>query len=75
MSYLRRITPFALLCFPFWLALPFIVNSDRIALLMSGTVPLWKHLLWVVFILLMSFLCSALSDWDDRRKAAKAGRR
>ena len=74
-SYLRRITPFALLCFPFWLALPFIVDSDRIALLLSGTVPPWKLLPWLVFILLMSFLCSAYSDWDHRRKAAKAGHR
>lgn len=74
-SYLRRITPFALLCFPFWLALPFIVDSNRIALFMSGTVPPWKHLLWLAFVLLMSFLCSAYSDWDDRRKAAKASRR
>lgn len=74
-SYLRRITPFALLCFPFWLALPFIVDSDRIALFLSGAVPPWKLLLWLVFVLLMSFLCSAYSDWDDRRKAAKVGRR
>ena len=73
-SYVRKITPFALLCFPFWLALPFIVDSDRIAPFLSGTVP-WKLLLWLIFVLLMSFLFSAYSDWDDRRKAAKAGRR
>lgn len=74
-SYLRRITPFALLCFPFWLALPFIVDADRIALFLSGTVPPWKLLLWLFFVLLMSFVGSAYSDWDDRRKAAKAKRR
>ena len=71
-NYLRRITPFALLCFPFWLALPFIGDSDRVALVMSGTVPPWKLVLWLVLVLLMSFLGSAVSDWDDRRKAAKA---
>jgi hypothetical protein len=74
-TYLRRITPFALLCFPFWLALPFIVDTDRIALLLSGTVPPSKLLLWLGFVLLISFLSSAFSDWDDRRKAAKAMRR
>jgi hypothetical protein len=74
-SYLRRITPFALVCFPFWLALPFIVDFDRTALALSGTRPSWKLLIWLGFILLISFLCSAYSDWDDRRKAAKAKRR
>lgn len=74
-AYLRRLTPFAVLCFPFWLALPFIVDSDRIALFLSGTVPPWKLVLWLAFVLLMSFLSSAYSDWDDRRKAAKATRR
>ena len=73
-SYLSRITPFALLCFPFWLALPFIVDSDRVALVMSGTDPPWKLVLWLVLVLLMSFLSAAFSDWDDRRKAAKASR-
>lgn len=71
MSYLRKITPFALLCFPFWLALPFIVDSDRIASFLSGKVPPWELLLWLLFILLMSYVGSAFSDWDDRRKAAK----
>lgn len=75
MGYLRRIMPFALLCFPFWLALPFIVNSDRVALFLSGSLPPWKLLLWLIFVLLMSFLGSAYSDWDDRRKAAKVRRR
>ena len=75
MGYLRKITPFALLCFPFWLALPFTVNSDRIAKFLSGTVPSWKLLLWLLFILLMSYLGSAFSEWDDRRKAAKVRHR
>ena len=66
---------FALLCFPIWLALPFIVDTDRIALFLSGSVPTSKLLLWLVFVLLMSFLGSAYSDWDDRRKAAKEARR
>lgn len=74
-AYLRKLTPFALLCFPFWLVLPFIVDSDRVALLLSGTVPPWKILLWLVFVLVVSFLSSASSDWDDRRKAAKLGNR
>ena len=74
-NYLRRITPFALLCLPFWLALPFIVDPGRIASTLPGTVPLWKELLWLVFALLISFLSVACSDWENRRKAARATRR
>jgi len=70
-TYLRRLTPFALLSFPFWLALPFIVDSDRLALFLSGTMPLWKLMLWLTFVAFVSFLSSASIDWDERRKANK----
>jgi hypothetical protein len=74
-AYLRRLTPLALWFLPFWLVLPFIVDPGRIDLVLSGTVAKWKFLLWAAFIVFVSFLSSASSDWDDRRKARKSERR
>jgi len=74
-NYLRRLTPFALLSFPFWLALPIIVDTDRLALFLSGAVPLWKVMLWLTFVTFVSFLSSASIDWDERRKVNKERRR
>lgn len=70
-AYARRLTPLALLFMPFWLALPFIVDPGRIKLILSGTVDTWRLLLWATFIVFVSFLSSAYSDWDDQRKLRK----
>ncbi len=44
-------------------------------MVLSGSVPAGKLLLWLLIVLLMSFAGSACSDWIDQRKAAKAARR
>lgn len=68
-AYLHRLTPFALLCMPFWLVLPFLVDRNRIDLVFSGTVAAWKFLLWAGMIVLASYVSSASFDWEERRKS------
>jgi hypothetical protein len=68
-SYLRRLTPMALVFLPFWVLLPFLVNPDRIELIFSGTVAAWRLLLMAAFVVLASYASSACMEWEERRKA------
>ena len=72
-AYLRVLTLVAVLAFPFWLALPFVVKTDRLALFLS--LPTWKQLVWLACVVFVSFLSSASIEWDDRRREAKFRRR
>lgn len=70
-SYLRRLTPMALLFLPFWLLLPYFVKPDRIGLVFSGTVEAWRLLLMAAIVVLASYASAASLEWEDRRKKRK----
>ena len=70
-SYLRRLTPMALMFLPFWLLLPYVVRPDRIALIFSESVATWRLLLMAAFAILASYASSACLAWGDSRKEGR----
>jgi hypothetical protein len=74
-TYLRRLLPWALLTLPFCLALPFVVNPDRLELVLSGAVPPLRLAAGFGLIVCASLAMSAALEWGERRNRRKPPRR